>query len=53
MPFTHAPREMTERQRVTRKCVFDSVVVVPEVIPEGGGEEEARGATVREAVVPL
>ena len=32
---------------MTRKCVFGSVV------PEGGGGEEARAATVREAAVPL
>ena len=46
MLFTRAPMEMAERRRVTWKSVFDSVVVVPEVIPEGGGEGEARTATV-------
>src|ERR1700761_1643615 len=47
VPFTRAPREIAESRRVTRKCVFGSVV------PEGGGGEDARAATVREAAVPL
>ena len=44
------PREIPERLSVTRKWVLGCVDVDVEV---EGGAEEARAATVREAVVPL
>jgi len=57
------PREMPERRRVTRKCVFGSPDAVDgeegeeedeEVSDGAAGELEARrAATVREAAVPL
>jgi len=58
VPWTRFPREMAERRRVMRKCVFGS----PDVVGEeeegdedscGVGEEARRAATVREAAVPL
>jgi len=55
VPCTRFPREMAERRRVMRKCVFgfrSSEVVVGGA--EAGEDEEARrAATVREAAVPL
>ena len=42
-----SPREMAERRRVTRKCVFGAGV------EEEEGGEAASAATVREAAVPL
>ena len=55
------PREMPERRKVMRKCVFGSPKVVDgeegedEVSGGAGGETEVswRAATVREAAVPL
>ena len=48
------PREMQERRKVMRKCVFDSSDE-DEVSAGTGGEAGAsrRAATVREAAVPL
>lgn len=49
------PREMAERRRVMRKCVFcsSSELVGEEDDGVSGGGEAARAATVREAAVPL
>ena len=47
VPWTRFPREMAERRRVMRKCVFGAGV------EEEGGGEAASAATVREAAVPL
>lgn len=51
------PREMPERRKVTRKCVFGSPDPVDEeeVVGDGvaGDSEARRAATVREATVPL
>lgn len=57
------PREIPERRRVTRKCVFGSFDAVDgeegeeedEVASDGaaGDLEARRAATVREAAVPL
>ncbi len=58
MPWTRFPREMPERRRVMRKCVYGS----PDAVAEEGEDEEEtcgvggearRAATVREAAVPL
>lgn len=57
VPWMRLPREMAERRRVMRKCVFGtSLEVVGEEEEEddvSGGGREARAATVREAAVPL
>ena len=58
VPWMRFPRDMPERRRVMRKCVFGSSPEVVEELEEedkgcGGASEEARAATVREAAVPL
>ena len=55
VPWMRFPRDMPERRRVMRKCVFGSSPAVVEEEDKGCGgvSEEARAATVREAAVPL
>jgi len=58
VPWTRFPREMPERRRVMRKCVYGSPDVVGEEEEDeeescGDGGEARRAATVREAAVPL
>ncbi len=58
VPWMRFPREMPERRRVMRKCVFGSPDAVGEEEEDedeerGGGGDARSAATVREAAVPL